>query len=379
MPSFIIDGEPVLPFLRICCRMKTAQGVSPLRLKGVGASGQCAASPLKPGGNEGTFRDIGKTQVRPIGKTEKQADLKWIVLLAAMVAAGCAPQTHGMVIDLAALQPLPETRPTEVIPLRVAVAAVISPQGTVESYDALLGYLSERLDRPVELVQRRTYAEVNELLRSGEIDVAFVCTSAYIAGHDEFGMELLAAPQVNGESVYYSVLIVPAGSQAQSMADLRGKVFAFTDPMSTSGRMYPTSLVLELGSTPEAFFSRTFYTYSHDDAIHAVADGVADGAAVDSLVLEFALARDPALAGRLRVIHRSPAFGIPPVVIRPDTRPQLHAELQAILLAVADDPQGREALARLGYDGFVLIDDSAYDSVRDLSASVAPFMAGARP
>lgn len=303
----------------------------------------------------------------------------WIVLLAAIAVAGCAPQARGAVIDLAALQPLPDARPTGVIPLRVAVAAVISPEGTAESYDALLDYLSDRLNRPVELVQRRTYAEVNELLRAGEIDVAFVCTSAYIAGHDEFGMELLAAPQVNGESVYYSVLIVPASSQAQRMADLRGKVFAFTDPMSTSGRMYPTSLVLELGSTPEEFFARTFYTYSHDDAIFAVADGVADGASVDSLVLEFALARDPALADRVRVIHRSPAFGIPPVVIRPDTRPQLRAELQDILLTMAADPQGREALAQLSYDSFVLIDDSAYDSVRELTARVTPFLAGAEP
>jgi phosphonate transport system substrate-binding protein len=303
----------------------------------------------------------------------------WPVLLIAIVATGCAQSSQDHVIDLNVLRPLSDTGPSEVVPLRMAVAAVISPQGTVESYDALLAYLNDRLGRPVELVQRRTYAEVNELLRAGEIDVAFVCTSAYIDGHDEFGMELLAAPQVNGESVYHSVLIVPSNSPAQSIADLRGKVFAFTDPMSTSGRMYPTSLVLELGSTPETFFSRTFYTYSHDDALHAVADGVADGASVDSLVLEFALAREPALANRVRVIHRSPAFGIPPVVIRPDTRPQLRAELQDILLNMADDPEGREALTRLGYDGFVLIDDTAYDSVRDLITRVTPFVKDTQP
>ena len=305
--------------------------------------------------------------------------LSWLIPLIAISVSACVQPPQQRIIDLAALEPLPANRSSEVVPLRVAVAAVISPQGTVESYDVLLAYLSDRLGRPVELIQRRTYAEVNELLRTGEIDVAFVCTSAYIAGHDEFGMELLAAPQLNGETVYYSVLIVPASSLAQSMADLQGKAFAFTDPMSTSGRMYPTSLVLELGSTPAQFFSRTFYTYSHDDAIYAVADGVADGAAVDSLVLEFALARDPALADQVRVVHRSSAFGIPPVVVRPDTRPQLDAELQDILLGMADDPQGREALAQLGYDGFVLIDDSAYDSVRDLIASVTPFLADAQP
>ncbi|GAB4473206.1 MAG: phosphate/phosphite/phosphonate ABC transporter substrate-binding protein [Anaerolineae bacterium] len=249
----------------------------------------------------------------------------------------------------------------------------------MESYSGLLDYLGQELNRPVELIQRRTYAEVNNLLRTGEIDLAIVCTSAYIAGHDEFGMELLVAPRVGGETVYYSMLIVPAASDARSMADLRGRVFAFTDPMSNTGRMYPTSLVLDLGSTPEQFFSRIFYTYSHDDAIRAVAEGVADGAAVDSLILEFALARDPELAGQIRIIHQSPAFGIPPVVVGPDIRPQLRAELESILLNMDDDPAGREALNQLGYDDFVHVEDAIYDSARDLVVRVAPALVSDRP
>lgn len=294
-----------------------------------------------------------------------------VVLFIALLLTGCAGTPAAPVIRLSQLEPLP-TQSARVIPLRVAVAAVISPRGTVESYRPLLDYLSRRLSRPVELIQRRTYAEVNDLLEQGEVDVAFVCTSAYVAGHQQFGMELLAAPQVNGAAVYYSVLIVPANSAARSMADLRGKVFAFTDPMSTSGRMYPTRLVQQIGATPETFFARTFFTYSHDDAIRAVAEGLADGAAVDSLVYDYAIRRDPALGARTRVIHRSPPFGIPPVVVRPDTRPQLKAELQQALLELADDPRsaGEAALQAIGVERFILIDDSAYDSVRDVLNSV---------
>jgi phosphonate transport system substrate-binding protein len=148
------------------------------------------------------------------------------------------------------------------------------------------------------------------------------------------------------------------------MADLRGKVFAFTDPMSNTGRLYPTFLVYTLGETPETFFSRTYFTYSHDDAIWAVAHGKADGAAVDSLVLDFTAARDEELAQRIRVIHQSPPFGIPPVVVGPDVRPQLRARLQEILFGMAEDPDGRAALSNLGIERFVAIDDQAYDSVR---------------
>jgi phosphonate transport system substrate-binding protein len=275
-------------------------------------------------------------------------------------------------IDLKQREALPAVAQTEVIPLRLAVAAVISPQGTFESYSALAAYLSEKIGRPVELVQRRTYAEVNDLIENGEVDVAFVCTSAYVIGHRDFNMELLAAPQVNGETTYQSWLIVPVDSPAKNLTDLRGKTFAFTDPWSNTGRMYPTAMVKELGETPVTFFGRTFFTYSHDDAIRAVANGVASGAAVDSLVYQFAIAREPELAERTRVIHRSPAFGIPPVVTSPQLRPQVRAELQNIFLEMTNDPTGQVALNVLDIDRFVLIDDYDYDSVRELEAQVGP-------
>jgi phosphonate transport system substrate-binding protein len=290
-------------------------------------------------------------------------------LILTLLLAACSPVPQTPIagrVDLTDLQPLPTPEGYEAVPLRVAVAAVISPKGTVESYSPFLSYLEAKLNRPVELVQRRTYLEINDLIEHGEVDLAFVCTSAYVQGHDTFGMELLAAPQVNGKTTYNSLLIVPANSKAQSMRDLRGKIFAFTDPISLSGRVYPTYLVQQLGFTPEEFFARTFYTYSHDEAIRAVASGVADGAAVDSLVYEYAVARDPSLAEKVKVIHRSPDFGIPPVVVSPFTRPQVKADLQSLLLAMADDPAARDALASIGVERFVVIDDSAYGSARDL-------------
>jgi phosphate/phosphite/phosphonate ABC transporter binding protein len=294
------------------------------------------------------------------------------VILLMLVLVGCTNAPTGPTISLSALRPLPEQQEPAVVPLRVSVAAVISPRSTVESYQPLLAYLSDRLGRPVELVQRRTYAETNALIEQGQVDLAFVCTSAYIVGHSLFGMELLVAPQVHDSAVYHSLLIVPAQSTARRMADLRGKVFAFTDPMSYSGRVYPTALVRQLGSSPETFFGRTFYTYNHDNAIRAVAEGVADGAAVDSLVYDYAVERDPALAQQVRVIYQSPPAGIPPVVVNPNIRPQLRATLRDLLLGMANDPDGQRALQALGIQRFVEIDDHAYDTVRDLMRAVGP-------
>ncbi len=267
-------------------------------------------------------------------------------------------------IDLTQRDPLPAVAPAQVLPLRLAVAAIISPQGTAESYSDLATYLSKKLNRPVELVQRRTYAEVNDLVAQNAVDLAFVCTSAYVAGHDAFGMELLVAPEVNHQQVYYSILIVPATSDANSIADLQGKIFAFTDPISYSGHAYPTYLLQQLGTTPDEFFNRTFFTYSHDKAIEAVVQDVADGAAVDSLVLRYAMERDPSLGQKIRAIHQSPPFGIPPVVVPPNLSPRLKVQLRQILLDMAEDPDGQQVLAELGFDRFSVLDDNAYNSAR---------------
>lgn len=296
---------------------------------------------------------------------------RWPLLLFLLLTACQSTEAAGLpYVDLSRGQPLPAAAPAELAPLRIAVAAIISPKGTAESYSDLATYLGEKLGRPVQLVQRRTYAEVNDLIAANEVDLAFVCTSAYVDGHDRFGMELLVAPEVDGRRVYYSELIVPSSSPAQSMADLRGKVFAFTDPMSHSGRVYPTYLVQLLGESPATFFRRTFFTYSHDRAIRAVAVGVADGAAVDSLVLSYTFEREPALRERIKIIHRSPPFGIPPVVVPPDLPARQKLQLREILLGMHSDPVGQPVLDELGIDRFVLLDDSAYDSARTLKQKV---------
>jgi phosphonate transport system substrate-binding protein len=292
--------------------------------------------------------------------------IRLIFLLICMALAACAPAQGAAIpyVDLRVRTPLPQVAPAELTHLRVGVAAILSPQGTVESYSELTSYLAEKLGRPVDLLQRRTYAELNDMVEADQVDLAFICTNAYVVGNEHFGMELLLAPEINGESVYRSQLIVPVDSDADTMTDLRDRVFAFTDPMSFTGRIYAVYLLQQIGETPEQFFQRTFYTYSHDRAIEAVADGVADGAAVDSLVLDYALQRDPGLAERIRIIHTSEAFGIPPVVVPATLPPRQKLQLRNLLRTMHEDSEGRVVLHELGIDRFVEVDDAAYNGVR---------------
>ena len=296
-----------------------------------------------------------------------------LVLMLAVFAlslAGCSgfnAADSNASIDLSLRDPVPAVGSIEPQPLRIAVAAVLSSEGTVESYAELADYLGQQLGRPAQIVQRRTYAEVNALIAENEVDLAFVCTSAYVAGHDRSIMDLLVIPEIGGETVYRSAIIVPASSSAMSMEDLKGASFAFTDPMSHTGRVYPTYVLLQLGELPDEFFSETIFTYGHDRAIEAVAAKVVDGAGVDELVLSNMLKNDPELAGRIRVIDVSPDFGIPPVVVPSGTPASIRLAFEELLMGLGDHEAGIQILSDLGVDRFVLGADEAYDSVRTMT------------
>ena len=95
----------------------------------------------------------------------------------------------GKVIDLAVVEtPAPKMTTFDGSDgvLRLAVAPVYSPQTTLELYQALADYLGRRLNRPAELVQGKTYDEINDLIRAGGVTVAIVCTNAYLEGQEDF-------------------------------------------------------------------------------------------------------------------------------------------------------------------------------------------------
>jgi phosphonate transport system substrate-binding protein len=303
------------------------------------------------------------------------ATIALVALAAAMLSSACGGgNADGSVrlddrAEVAAVDTSPQPTPPQGT-LRIAIAGVMSPSRTLDAYDQLLGYLQGRLGVKVTVDQRSSYAEVNDLLRTGQADVAFVCSRAYLEGQQQFGMDLLLAPQVNGDVIYYSYLIVPSDSGAMSLADLRGKRFAFSDPLSNSGRLAPEYQLHLAGETPNTFFASHEFTGSHDNSILAVADGLADGAAVDSLVYEYIVARTPEIGRRTKIIARWGPYGIPPLVTSPRLSPELREKVRTALLEMDQSEDGRAALAMLGVERFVTIDDRAYDSIRDMLAAL---------
>jgi phosphonate transport system substrate-binding protein len=243
---------------------------------------------------------------------------------------------------------------------------MISPKESFPFYKNLLAYIGARLGRPVSFVDRKKYEEINRLLASGELDVAFVCSGPYVRGHADFGLELLLAPEINGETVYRSYIIVHRRSPIKEFAELRGHTFAFTDPYSNTGALVPRHILETMGETPESYFSRTTFTYAHDKSIEAVARSLVDGAAVDSLIWRYIDKVHPEITEKTKIIYRSEPFAIPPVVVRKDLSTETKAKLRTILLNLHRSPEGREILAGMGADRFVSIEDRAYDSIRSM-------------
>lgn len=299
--------------------------------------------------------------------------LGFMVLCLVLLAVACSapgPYKRVSLKPTANATPITPAAPDEEA-LRVAVAAILSPRTTTADYDRLIAYMTNHLGRPVQLVQRATYAETNELIRTRQVDLAFVCTGAYIQGHKEFGMELLAVPEIGGEHTYRSYIIVPASSAARDIGDLRGRVFAFTDPLSLSGYMVPLYVLLtEMDRTPDTFFSRALFTYSHENSIKAVAEGWVDGAAVDSLVYNAILLQQPDFRERIRVLWQSPPYGAPPAVVHPSLDVATKTRLRQLLLEMHQTEEGRQALAPLGVDRFVPAEDALYDSARAVLSAI---------
>jgi phosphonate transport system substrate-binding protein len=223
-------------------------------------------------------------------------------------------------------------------------------------------YLQGRLGRPVEFVQRDSYRETMDLLRLEKLDFAWICDYPFVRLAET--VRLLAVPLNQGRPYYRAYLIVGADdTQRTGMRDLKGSVFAFSDPYSNTGFLAPRYEVRQLGENPDTFFRKTFFTWSHRKAIAAVGTGFAQGASVDSFVWDTLARSRPAATQATRIVWRSREFGFPPVVAHRRVAPADFAAMQTVLFDMPNDSTGALLLKLLNLDGFIAGDLRMYDDV----------------
>jgi phosphonate transport system substrate-binding protein len=242
----------------------------------------------------------------------------------------------------------------------LAVSPMASPVSNLSMYNDFISYLTKKTGHSVIMKQRRKCSEINSLLETGQAQFAFTCTGTFLNGRREFGFKALAVPVIKEMPSHHSYIIVNRKSQVKEFLKLQGKVFAFTDPLSLTGRLYPLHLLNSMGVKPEEFFRKAFYTSSHEKSIVSVAKGFADGAAVDSIVYDRMKKRGHLSVDKVEIIATSPPYGIPPVVVSPHAGEPITQFMSKILMNMSTDSAGIDVLHGLQIEKFIPPDPSMY-------------------
>lgn len=254
--------------------------------------------------------------------------------------------------------------------LRIAVASMTTPDETIHEYNDLFNYLEERLDRDIILFQRKTYKEVNQLLKKNDIDLAFICSGAYVSGTPDSSFKFFLLPERDNQHYYFAYIIVKKDSPYHHFSDLKGKNFVFSDSLSNTGMFYPLKRLHDLHTTPDDFFAKTSLSNAHNNSIELVNRGLVDAASVNSLIFDYIMKTDPEKVANLRIIEKSKPFGMPPLVVSNEIDPRLKQDLYDVLTNMVKNKEGRQILRSLMINRFVTDSDTLYDGIRQMKNEI---------
>jgi phosphonate transport system substrate-binding protein len=233
-------------------------------------------------------------------------------------------------------------------------------------YQEIAEYLGRRSGIPTMFVIDRPWKERERMLDRGQAQVGFICGLPYAQRAD--WLDLLAAPVMRGERygdrpVYFSDIVVRHDSPFNSFIDLRGARWAYNEPDSWSGCVALRAHIAARGET-RSYCGSIIESGAHLRSLEMIVGGAIDAAAIDSTVLETALARRPELAEQLRIVDSIGPNTFPPAVIRRELPDAIKRQLRDALLQMHEDHEGAAVLATGMAARFVAIRDADYDDIR---------------
>jgi phosphonate transport system substrate-binding protein len=241
----------------------------------------------------------------------------------------------------------------------------------------IAGFIENRLRISTRCVDGVPWQERERLFDRGEVHVLWFCALPYVDKADapESALELLAVPlpaglRYRGRPVYFSDIVVKRDGPIQAFDDLRGKSWAYNEPRSHSGFNVVRAHLASLGHL-DGFFGAVVESGAHSVSLEKILSGEADGAAIDSTVLDWFRARRAQLADEIRVIETLGPSPMPPWVISRRVPAKLRHDIRALLLTMHAEPFGRPILDRARLDRFVAADDRDYDPIRAMAANAA--------
>jgi len=220
-----------------------------------------------------------------------------------------------------------------------------------------------------------SYAAEIEAMCAGQADMAFIAPLQMTLLLDKkCGSPILGALRLDEtgklSTTFNSQVLVRTDSGINSLLDLKGKKFAFVDPVSTSGHLFPLILVKQkTGQEPKAFFSETIFAGSHPNAVLAVYNKRVDGAAsfTDARLRtlgkpELAANMPPDILQATKVIDKAGPIPNDGIALRAGFPVELGKQVKQALLDYATTAAGKKSLKDLfNWDGIQEISATTFD------------------
>lgn len=234
------------------------------------------------------------------------------------------------------------------------------------TYRPLAEHLSKQLGRPVQLRTVDTWEGLAKSLANGETDIALLGPWGYVLANHEAGAQAVSTILYDDKPEYFAIIITHPESGINTVADMKGKTFAFGDKGSTSGYLIPYHYFMQQGIDPDKYFSKVLYT-KHQAIETQVAAGQLDAGADynrnRNAMIEAGLIKPE----RSKIIWQSAPLPNDAVAVSSALAKdkEFVTRLQAALDAVGPALKANPSLLPNHYTGFVTKDNSFYKPIRD--------------
>jgi len=245
--------------------------------------------------------------------------------------------------------------------LRVALLPDENASTLIQNAQPLKAYLESTLKKEIELIVTTDYSSMIEAMRFGRIEVAYFGPFSYVLAKSRATeIEPFAVGVERGLPTYNSILIAQAGGPVKTIADVKGKPFAFGDQASTSSHLVPRAFLLGQGLEGDKDY-KVVHLGAHDAVARAVQAGQVPAGALSEPIYKSLVARNVIDPAKVVQIGLSPPIPNYPIVMQGNLAPALKAAIRSAFLDMKD----KEVLKAFRVEAFAPTDDKAYDVLRD--------------
>ena len=254
--------------------------------------------------------------------------------------------------------------------LKVSAIPDEAPTELARKFKPLGDYLEKETGLKVEWTPVTDYAAVVEGMATNKIDLAWLGGFTFIQAKLRTNGGATPIAQRAEDEIFTSKFIVPADSTAKTLADLKGKTFAFGSPSSTSGSLMPRFFLLKAGIDPEKDFKNVAFSGAHDATVAFVAGGKAEAGVLNSSVWEKLIEAKNPNAAKVKVLATTPTYYDYNWTVRPGLDPVVTKKLtDAFLKLDPKNPAHKEIMDLQRASKFIATKTSNYDGIEQAGKS----------